>query len=238
MRWLLALVLLVPGAQAGVPFEIELDDPAGDVIRPDGEDAPYPSADIRSLVSRVADGRVEQRIRMEAAPRAPEDTILLRSWFHNSTNGSFWTIDMEVRGFETNPEQRFHPIMRRGDFFNATFLSDATYALDGDTWVFTFAESWVADGTCFDPGVFSRHIVGRSEGADALFLARERRCLTAREPDTPAPPIAPVAGAPPPAAAATPTQEAPGSRTPTPGAPALVAVAIGALALALWRRRA
>lgn len=238
MRWLFALVLIAPTAQAGVAFEIELEDKTGDVITQRGGTAPYASADVLKLTSRVVGERVEQRVEMAAKPTAPEDTILLRNWFHNSTNGTFWTMDMEVRGFEPDPAARFHPIMRRGDFANATYVADATYALDNATWVFTFPVSWIDDASCFDPGAFSRHIPARStgmpEGADALFLTKERRCLTAREPDAPLPPAIPVAGVPS-APAATPTVAPPGSEAPTPGAAALVA--IGALALAAWRRR-
>lgn len=237
VRWLLALVLLAPTAQAGVPFEIELADPTGDVITPGGGKASYPSADFVSFTSRVIGDRVEQRLTVAAPPTAPEDTVLLRNWFRDSENGTFYTIDMEVRGFEPDPAQRFYPLMRRGSFYNATHIGDATYRLENATWIFTFSTSWAEDGTCYDPGAFSRHIVGRAEGADAIFLTKERRCRTSSEPSDPPPPAFPNARIVTPSAAAAAQEEAPGTKTPTPGAPAWTILVLLACVGLLARRR-
>lgn len=235
MRWplALALVLLAPTAAAGVPFVLELEDAGGDVKDPNGTPRDFPSADILSFRSEVVNGSVVQRVRMAATPKAPEDVMFVRSWFHNSSNGSFWTIDMEVRGSE-QPDKRFIPLMRRDSFHNATYLGDAKYTVENrTTWVFTFNASLVEDATCFDPGIFSEHHpnvrTGLPQSFDALYLPPERRqCLTTEEPGTPLPP--PIRFNIPSVSA-----EAPGSEAPTPGPGVLVAV--GALVVAALRAR-
>lgn len=232
MRWLLALLLLVPTASAGVAFEMDLEDAAGDVKTFDKKPANYTSVDILRFSSTVVNGTVRQRVELSSRPIAPDDSILVRNWFHNSSNGSFWVVDMEVRGNEPDVAKRFKPYMRRERFENVTYL-DARYGVDGNAWVFEFNASYVEDASCYDPGVFTEHTPPQRtrlpQGVDELYLTDARRCLTAEEP---APEIEHLpslrVGVPTPA-------EPPGSRAPTPGAGALGALLV--LAAAARARR-
>lgn len=234
MRSLVLLVLLLPGAAAGVAFETDVEDAAGDVVTMDGAVVAVPSADILRIRSEILQNgtRVRQSVEMGARPIAPDDSILLRSWFHDSVNGSFHTIDMEVRGSEPDVEKRFKPIMRRGDFYNTTFLN-ATYGLSGSTWIFEFPADLVEDATCFDAGAFSEHSPAirtrRPQGFDSAYLPT-RACVTAEEPgdDFIPPPIR--IGVPERA------PEPPGSVTPTPLGGWVALVAVGGVAWALRRR--
>lgn len=233
MRKLLVLVLLAPLASAGVPFELDVEDPAGDVLAFDRTPVDYPSGDILRLRSSVSNGTVRQEVEMRARPMAPDDSILLRSWFDDSENGSFHVVDMEVRGDEPDAAARFKPLMRRGDFYNATHVEGARYGLVNATWVFEFPAALVENATCFDPGAFAEHSPPQRtrlpQGFDSAYLANERRCVTALEPE-PDVPMAPVVGVPP----RQPQPEPPGSRAPTP----LSAwVAAAALAVGMLGRR-
>lgn len=237
VRWLVALVLLAPLASAGAPFEMEFDDAVGDVEPADSRASrvDHPSADIVAFRSSVVDGKVIQRVTMASRPLAPDDSILVRSWYHNSTNGSFHVIDMEVRGDEPDPAKRFQPVRREGSFYNVSPL-EATYGLDNTTWVFAFEASLVHDATCFDAGVFSEHFPSSNRavgGMDSAYLRTARHCRTAQEP-APQVPIAPAirVGVPTPPAGT----PAPGSETPTPGL-AVGSVAAAVALVAIFRTR-
>lgn len=145
---LLALLLaLLPSAAAAVAFVLEYDDPRGDVWAA--------SADVVRVASDVADGVVTQRVEMAAAPNLTHDTLILRSWFHNSTNGSFHVVDLEIHAGREE-DQKFRALVRRGAFENTSALS-ATWSVEGNAWVFAFPEAAVADATCFDPIVWAQH---------------------------------------------------------------------------------
>lgn len=226
---LLALVLLAPLAAAGVPFEAEVEDARDDVLSQEGKPVTAQSADILRLTSRVEGERIVQRVEMAARPTAPSDSILVRSWFDDSTNGSFWVVDMEVRG-ELPADSRFRAVVRRGDFANATAIDDARWGVENATWIFDFPAAVVADAACFDPGAFAERQVRYGVPAfDSAYLEGARRCRTAPEPQR---------AAPPPISIGVPTYEPPpGGATPTPG-PGLAGllVALGAVALASrWR---
>lgn len=231
----IALLLAVPLASAGVAFELELDDAPGDVLTMDRRPVDYASGDILAIRSTVVNGTlVMQEVEMRARPVAPDDSILLRSWFRDSENGTFYVIDMEVRGDAPDPAERFLPVMRRGDFHNATHVEGARYGLRDATWLFEFPAAIVEDATCFDPGAFAEHSPPQRtrlpQGFDSAYLADERRCVTALEPAQPIPP-APIIGVPPPP----PEPSPPGSVTPTPiGAWVVLAGILVALVL---RRR-
>lgn len=232
----LALALaLAPLATAGIPPEADIADASGDVRTPEGTVADYPSIDILRVTSTlVNDTTVIQRVQMASRPVAPDDSIVLRSWYDDSENGSFHVIDMEVRGNEPDTAQRFKPVRREGSFDNVTYLGETRYGLDNATWVFEFPASLLADATCFDVGAFSQHSppqrTRQPMGFDSAYT-RERACVTAEEP-APEVPLAPVrVGVPTPAAASAPAP--PGSVTPTPlGA----WVPLGALLMALLVR--
>lgn len=227
-RLLLAIVLLAPSAAAGAPFALDMEDARGDALDHDARPADAPSVDILRFSSTVEGDRIVQRVEMAARPTAPADSILVRSWFDDSTNGTFWVVDMEVRG-EAPPESKLRPIMRRGEFSNATYVDDVRWGVENATWVFDFPASIVDDARCFDPGVFAERSDRRGQAFDSLYLD-ERRCRTAPEPaGTPAPP---------PVSIGVPRYEPPpGASTPTPGIEAAGALAaLAAVALAIKRR--
>lgn len=230
---LLAALLLLPGASAAVAFDITLADARADVVTEEREPVAYARADIVSFTSSDEGDRIVQRIEMAATPAPPADSILVRSWFHDSTNGTFFVVDMEVRGDSAQIEHRFRPVVRRGSFYNTSAV-DARWGVDGTTWVFDFDARAVADATCFDPGVFSEHTPteGGDTGFDSVYPAGPRRCRTAAEPNTPPPPVQVSM----PAGTNAAPADAPGSGTPTPGAGAALAVASLAM-LAITRRR-
>lgn len=226
VRWLLASLLLVPLALAAeVIFEVDIEDAAGEV--------PFPSGDITRLSVHVLNNTtVQERVEMRARPIAPDDSILVRNWYHDSENGSFHVVDMEVRGDEPNADARFKPVKREGDFRNETFLAGAHYGLDNSTWVFEFPLALMEGATCFDPGAFAEHTPPRRTGLDAAsdsaYLTTERRCRTAIEP-APHVPRAPIVGV---APGGTPAASPPGSQAPTPIGPSVPLAAI-AIAVAL-----
>lgn len=234
---LLLLVLALPGVAAGVPFEVAFEDAAGDVRGMQGQLlTSAPSVDILRFTSTVENGTVVQRVTMAARPVAPDDSILVRSWYANSTNGSFHTIDLEIRGQEADVTKRFHPYRREGDFYNVTFL-DARWGVEGNTWVFAFDAALVENATCFDAGVFASHQPRMSkrepEGFDDAYRRDVRSCLTSMEP-APAVPVPPlVVGIP----TAPSVQEAPGSRAPTPGPGVVVVLGLVAGLTVLRSRR-
>lgn len=144
---LLLLLLVVPSASAGVPFVLSYEDPVGD--------NPAASADVVRFESSVRDGLVTQRVTMAAPPDPVQDTLILRSWFHNSTNGSFHVLDLEIHA-HADGDAKFRAFVRRDAFENVTEVA-ATHTVDGDAWVFFFAEDLVADASCFDPIVWAQH---------------------------------------------------------------------------------
>jgi hypothetical protein len=231
------LGVLLPIAAAGVPFEMAYEDPAGDVQSTDSRATrvDHPSSDIIAFDSSVVDGRVIQRVTMAARPTAPEDSILVRSWYRNSTNDSFHVIDMEVRGDVPEPSQRFQPVRREGSFYNASAI-EAHYGLDDATWIFDFDEDLVEDASCFDAGVFSEYTPSSRRvpgGMDSAYLRTARFCATAEEP-APEPDVLGLrVGMPSPP----PAEEPPGTRAPAPSVePILVVTLVGIGALLRTRR--
>lgn len=235
-RWvagaLVALLLLpVASAQASL-LEIELDDHAGDTVDRRGRRVEAPGADILRFTSAVENAIVIQRVEMNGTPQPPYDWILVRSWFANSTNGSYHTVDIEVTPTPRERGQWVQALIRDGDYFAAKRLP-LEWRIENATWVFAFDALAVANATCFDPGIFTKGFGGE----DALY-ANQRGCVQTSEPATPTGPpprlnVSIVGDAP---AQATPSVEPPGSRTPTPALP-VGALALVGLGLALARRR-
>jgi len=230
---LLAALLLAPTAAAAVAFEAEFTDARGDVATGESLRVAYPRADIVRFSSRVEGERVVQIVEMAGIPAPPADSILVRSWFHDSVDGSFFVVDMEVRGDSSMIEHRFRPLVRRGSFYNVSAI-DARWGVEGTTWVFDFDARSAQDASCFDPGVFSEHTpaTGGPTGFDVAYLAGARRCQTAPEPYTPPPPVQVAV----PSATPAPTlTDAPGSRAPAPESGAWLA--LGALAAGAFMLR-
>lgn len=220
MRLASALVLVFllaePGAIAAVPFVADYTDPQGDI-----EAA---SSDVVRVTSSVAGGVVTQRVEMAAPPDPARDTLILRSWFHNSTNGSFDVVDLEFHA-----SGGWRAIVRRDTFDNVTNVANAsTYAVEGYAHVFTFPASLVADATCFDPIVWAQHRLVEDDRAIVdVGGVGARACRTRGDPavSEPGPPLVPVvtgAFVPPDA----PRVEAPGTRAPPPGPATLFAIGI------------
>lgn len=230
----LLLVMLAPVVAAGVPFAMDVADARGDVKQLYGEPLDAPSADIVALRSTHANGTIRHEVEMAAPPTPPYDSMLVVVWFRDSENGSYWTVDLEVRGDAVQPEDRFHALVHRETLENATPIDGARYAVHDRTWIFSYDEGVVADATCFDPGAFSTWERRRVSGTDEAYDAT-RHCRQAyRTPRAPPPPPAIVV-----------RHEEPRVATPAPGseatpAPSLVGVVL-ALALASvlssWRRR-
>lgn len=228
--FVLVFVLVLGAARAGVAFEMTIPDEPNDTVAMDGQHVDVPEADILNLSSRVVGDIIEQRVEMKLKPAAPDDSILVRNWYANSTNGSWHTLDLEVRGDAPDPAQRFHPWIREGAFENVTQV-DAQYGIENTSWVFRFNASLVANASCFDPGAFAEHTPRHGvQGLDAVYALHQRFCRQTQEPRAPTPPPI-VVNVPSPS----PLPEAPGSKTPTPF-PAPLALAAGLLA-ALWIRR-
>lgn len=227
MRWLALVAVLAPlaSAQAFTPFVGGMSDRADDVVTRAFDPYEAPSTDILNFSSRALEGtRIEQRVAMAAAPDFAKNSIIVRSWFRNSTGGSFYTLDLEVHS-EAEGLDAFVAYTRRGDFANVTQVN-ATWALEGSEWVFTFdANEAAPDATCFLPQVYAYLSGPEGSGAFDSVGMTGRPCATSPEPgnarpgsNTPRfPPI--VAGMPDatPAPIEEPTVEPPGSRTPTPG---------------------
>lgn len=236
VRWLVALFLLAtlaPSA-AAVSFEADLEDPRGDVEIEPGWAGDSATTDVLRFSSRVNGTTVEQRVVMRAAPDPELESILIRNWFRNSTNGSFYVIDLELFAGPPDVPERFQPITRRGAYENATPI-EATYALEGATWIFRFDASVAPDAECFLPIVFAYRSHPRV--SDTLGMGG-RPCETAPEPEptdgeTPeeTDPEATTDVAP----DAVPA-EVPGSRSPALGLSIVGALLVIALLLALRRR--
>ena len=236
----LALVLIVtlvvsaPLALAQ-PFVGELTDRPDDVVTREFRRADHPSVDILAFRSRIVEGtQVEQRVTMAAPPSVDENSLIVRSWFRNSTNGSFYALDLEIHSTAEGRET-FVAHARRGAFDNVTPV-DATWSIEGNDWVFTFDAALVApDAECFFPMIYSYLSGPPGSGASDQIGAREG-CETAPEPANDAPVVprvsAEVVGDAPPAAPTAPTVEAPGSRTPAP-APSALLTLLGALGAAI-----
>ena len=230
----LLLVLAAPGALA-VSFEVSVEDPPDDVRAADGRPLAFPTADILRLTSAQEGDRIVQRVEVASPPRAPGDSILVRTWFQSSTNGSFHTVDLVVRG-DAPSDARFRPVLRDGAFENVTPIEGARYGVENATWVFSFDAALLANATCFDPGAFTEHGQRAGfRGFDEAYVRGTRACATAREPEpepaTPPPP--PTPSAPPPSPSTLPPP--PGSDVPTPAPGAWAALVAGALALTLRR---
>ena len=229
MRWAVALILVVlaaPAVSAAVPFTREYTDPVGD--------NEAPSADVVRVTSSVEAGVVTQRVEMAAAPDLALDTVILRSWFHDSTNGSFHVVDLEVHA-GAPPEEKFRSLVRRGGFEDVTPI-DATWSVEGNAHVFTFSESHVADAACFDPIVWAQHEPPDGTWSADVGGVGTRYCRVRGDPtDEPAPRATPE----PPAAGAQAVGGQPGTSQP-PISPWLVlGVALAAVVLThrIWRRR-
>ena len=242
-RLVLLLALLAPVASAAA-FEGSMEDRVDDVVTRDFRPFHHPSTDILHVSSRVVEGtQVEQRVTMAAPPSLAENSIIVRSWFRNSTNGSFYTLDLEVHS-ETENVETFVAYTRRGAFENVTRV-EATWAIDGNDWVFGFDATEVApDAECFSPMVYAYLSGPEGSGAFDSIGMGGRPCATAPEPgnarpgsNTPRfPPIVvdmPDARSTP---GAGPTVEAPGSRTPAPG-PSVVLTLLGTFAAAILLAR-
>lgn len=241
MRLLVLAVLLLPLA-AGAPFEGSMEDRANDVVTRDFRPFERPSTDILNVTSRIVEGtRVEQRVAMAAPPTVEENSIIVRSWFRNSTNGSFYTVDLEVHA-DAEQAETFVAYTRRGAFENVTRI-DATWAIEGSEWVFTFDAAEAApDAECFLPMVYAYFAGPDGAGAFDSIGMTGRPCATAPEPNDAAPgsntPRFPSVVARVPDNArdeATPTVDAPGTRTPAPGAS--VALVLAAVGVALLSRK-
>lgn len=233
---LLLILLLLPVASAGAPFVADLQDHAGDTVDRQGRPFPAQSADILRFTSEVVDDVVVQRVTVAKTPQPPADWLLVRSWFANSSNGSYHALDLEVTPRPQVESDWVEGWIRDGSYFEPRRV-EIEWRVENDTWVFTFNQSEVADATCFDPGVFTRG----SGGEDALYPAR-RRCVQIAEPTPPPPTGTPqvnvnIIDTPPSRAQPTPTVEPPGSRTPTPGVGAAIVLAMVAAAAVLARRR-
>lgn len=226
---LLLVALLAPTAGAAVPFVLELTDARGDVRQLSGEPLNVPSADIVAFRSTHANGTIRHEVEMAAPPTPPYDSMLIVTWFRDSENGSFWTVEIEVRGDAVQPEDRLRAVTRRETEANATPI-DVKYGVRNATWIFSFNESVVEDATCFDPGAFSTWERNRISGGDAAY-DRARHCRQAPSTQRPPPPPAIVI-----------RNEEPQPATPAPGSeatPALGALAlVGALAFVALTRRA
>lgn len=248
MRWLLLAVLVLPlaSAQGFEPFVGDLVDRPDDVVTRAFTLAHEPTTDIRNFTSRVLDGtRIEQRVEMAEAPSLAQNSIIVRSWFRNSTNGSFYVLDLEVHS-EVEGIGPFVSYTRRGAFENVTQVN-ATWALEGNVWTLTFDAAEVApDAECFLPQLYAYFSGPENDTRNGYFDsvgAGGRPCATTPEPGNAAPgsrtPRFPqiVAGIPTEERYAATPVEAPGTRTPTPGAALPITVAGGLLAaLALARR--
>lgn len=249
MRWPLALtVFALPlvAAQAFTPFVGEMTDRADDVVTRSFAPFHDPTTDILAFRSHVLEGTtIEQRVTMAAQPSLERNSIIVRSWFRNSTEGSFHTLDIEVHSAAEDIPP-FVAYTRRDAFENVTQV-EATWVLDGNDWIFTFDAAQAApDAECFLPQVYAYHSGPDGDEANGAFDSigmTGRPCATAPEPgnarpgsNTPRfPPI--VAGMPgrePPPPE--PTFDPPGSRTPTPGV-SLSALLLAALAAVALRRR-
>lgn len=238
MRRLVLLALLAPLAAAQAPafepFVGAMDDRPDDVVTRTFSPHEAPTTDILSFASRAVDGtRIEQRVTMAAPPSIAENSIIVRSWFRNATNGTFYTLDLEVHS-EAEDVDTFVGYTRRDAFENATEVN-ATWRIDGDAWVFGFDAAEVApDAECFLPQVYAYLSGPEGSGAFDSIGMPGRPCSTSPEPGNAAPgsstPRFPrlVAGIPPAEEEPAPTVERPGTRTPTP-APPLVAL-LGVLA--------
>lgn len=232
---LLALVLAAPLA-AAEPFVGEMTDREGDVVTRSGRSFTFPSSDILGYSSRFVEGtRVEQRVTMAAPPSLSENSIIARSWFRNSTGSNFFVVDLEVHGDAENVDT-FRAITRRGAFEDTAPI-EATWAIDGSDWVFSFDAAKVApDAQCFLPMIYAYVSGPEGSGAfDSLGMGG-KPCRTAPEPQGLEPYAPIVARTPtptPPEADEAPTVDPPGTRTPAPGLGVAAALlAVGALALA------
>lgn len=246
MRWLLLAVLVLPSASAQgfEPFVGDLVDRPDDVVTRGFRPAQEPTTDIRNFTSRVLGGaRIEQRVEMAEAPSLAQNSIIVRSWFRNSTNGSFYVLDLEVHS-EAEGVDPFVSYTRRGAFENVTPVN-ATWTLDENVWIFTFDAAEVApDAECFLPQLYAYFSGFDNDTRNGYFDsvgAGGKPCATTPEPGSAAPdsraPRFPrlVAGVPTEERAAATPVEAPGTRTPTPSAAlplTLVGVALAAFALA------
>lgn len=233
----LAVALLAPGALAAA-FEGEMQDRADDVVSRDGSRVESPSTDIRRFVSTVANGRVEQRVTMAGPPSVPDDSIIVRSWFRHSVNGTFYVVDLEVHGNAVGRDV-FRAYTRRDDFTNTSPI-DATYGIDGNDWVFSFRVAQIPDAECFLPMVYAYVPRAGSDPFDSLGMSG-RPCATSPEPAGASFPNM-VAGIPDAKTGqdAPPTVEPPGTRTPSPALTTALGLAGVALAVGFfrpWKRR-
>jgi len=240
-RALLLLLLAAPVASAA-GFEGSMSDRPDDVVTRDFRPYHAPTTDILSFSSRVLEGTtVEQRVEMAAPPSLATNSIIVRSWFRHSTNGSFYTLDLEVHS-EAEPDvDRFVAYTRRDAFTNATQV-EAQWRLEEATWVFTFDAAEVApDAECFLPMVYAYLSGPHGSGAFDSIGMTGRPCETAPEPGN-APPGArtprfpATASAADAAASSPPAGPAPGSRTPPPTL-ALGVFVLAGLAGAVWLAR-
>lgn len=235
---LLASLLLgalgwTPSASAGVAFERTYEDPVGDHA--------VAGTDIVRFTSSVAEGVVTQRVEMAGPPDALRDTLIVRSWFHDSRNGSFHTVDLEVHA-RAEPSEKLRALVRNGSFDDTTPLA-ASWTIEGNAWVFTFSEETVQDATCFDPIVWAQHEPDEGSWSNDVGGIGTRYCRVRGDP-APSPQAPMQSEAP----ERTPPGPTPAERVPLPAPPGsdvprgVPWVAFGALAAALilmrrtWRR--
>lgn len=244
MRALVAVGLLVLAplaAAASEPWVGELRDRADDVVTRERRPFAFPSSDILNFTSRrLEDGRVEQRVEMAEAPGLASNSIIVRSWFRNTTGATFYTLDLEVHG-DAEKVETFQAYARRDAFDNRSAV-EATWRIEGASWVFGFDPSTFApDAECFLPMVYAYVSGPEGSGAfDSIGMTGDP-CETLPEPQPgkPVDPNVPIVVRSPGGALdeSAPTIEPPGSRTPSPGLSTALSVAAVLVVALLARRR-
>ncbi len=175
LAWALLATLLaaaVPLADAAEEpdslFEIDLEDPAGDVIKTGGQRSSRTGLDLRAFSSRVEGSEVVQRVTVESNRDWWQgDELTLNHMYRDAGNGTAYWV--EIRHIFREGDFYSFASLRNGSFENKTDIRVET-TLEGNTIVVRLDRTaFPPDATCFQPYIkFESSFAGRRERAKAL----------------------------------------------------------------------